>query len=111
MQYRVAGFESDGGAMLFDYEAVGKISDSEFSQNVAASGGTTSRAGALSLWRSSSLTLVRCVLRQNMALLGGEVSEGGGICVQQSSLVLVDSDLRGNSATLLRRAGEYRAAA
>jgi hypothetical protein len=85
--------------MLFSDKAVGEISDSELSQNVAASGGTTSRAGALSLWSSSSLTLVRCVLQQNMALLGGEVSEGGGICVQESSLVLVDSDLRGNYAS------------
>jgi hypothetical protein len=85
--------------MIFDSEAVGEISDSELSDNVAASGGTTSRAGAVSMWSSSSLTMVRCTVWQNMALLGGEVSEGGGICVQQSSLVLADSTLRGNSAS------------
>jgi hypothetical protein len=85
--------------VLFDREAVGEITESEISENVAASGGTTSRAGALSLWSSSSLTLVRCIVRQNMAHLGGEVSEGGGIYVQDSSLVLVDSDLRGNIAS------------
>jgi hypothetical protein len=93
----VAGVESDGGAMMLD-ASVGEISDSEISENVAAAGGATSRAGAFSLWRSSSLTLVRCIVRQNVAHLGGEVSEGGGICVQQSSLAIVDSDLRGNVA-------------
>ena len=85
--------------MQFDTDAVGEIADSEFSENVAASGGTTSRAGALSLWRSSSLTLIRCIVRQNTANLGGEVSESGGISLQQSSLVVVDSDLRGNLAS------------
>ena len=84
--------------MLFDNEAMGEISDSEVSENVAASGGTTSRAGAFSLWRSSNLTLLRCVVRQNLAQLGGEVSEGGGICVQQSSLMIIDSGLFGNVA-------------
>ena len=96
---RDAGVHSDGGAIQFDTDAVGEIADSEFSENVAASGGTTSRAGALSLWRSSSLTLIRCIVRQNTANLGGEVSESGGISLQQSSLVVVDSDLRGNLAS------------
>ena len=99
--------------MMLDGASVGEISDSEISENVAASGGATSRAGAFSLWTSSSLTLVRCIVRQNVAHLGGEVSEGGGICVQQS---------RGNSrasrsstriceATLPCRAARCRAAA
>ena len=54
--------------MQFDGEAIGEITDSELSENIAASGGTTSRAGAVSLWRNSSLTLVRCIVRQNLAL-------------------------------------------
>jgi hypothetical protein len=92
-----AGVESDGGAILLQ-GSVGVISDSEVSDNVAAFGGVTSRAGGFSLWMSSSLTLVRCVVRQNLAHLGGDVSEGGGICVLQSSLVVVDSVLSGNVA-------------
>ena len=68
--------------MLVDNAAVGEISDSEVSENVAASGGMTSRTGGFSLWRASSLTLVRCIVRENLAYLGGEVSEGGGMCVQ-----------------------------
>ena len=85
--------------MLLDSEGVSEIIDSEVSENVAASGGITSRGGAFSLWRSSSLTLVRCIVRQNVAHLGGDVSEGGGITLQQSSLVIVGSDLQGNVAS------------
>jgi hypothetical protein len=99
MRSCVAEVDSDGGAILFDSEAIGEITDSVLSENIAASGGTTSRAGAFSLWGSSSLTLVRCIVRQNEAHLGGEVSEGGGIYLQQSSLVTVGSDLHGNIAS------------
>jgi hypothetical protein len=38
-------------------------------------------------------------VRQNVAHLGGEVSEGGGICLQQSRLVVVDSSCLGNIAS------------
>jgi hypothetical protein len=96
---RVVGLEADGGAIMLDYESTAEIFDTDIFGNIATSGGSTSRAGAFSLWRSSKLSLVRVIVRENTAQLGGELSEGGGICLQQSSLMVIDSEFRGNVAS------------
>ena len=84
--------------MLIDDYSHAHFIDSEFVNNTATNGGIVSRGGALSLWTGSSLVLINCSLRGNVASFGGKSSEGGGFVLQESSLTAVNCNLSGNVA-------------
>jgi hypothetical protein len=87
-----------GGGLALSTSSVAEISDTELVGNVAENGTALSAGGAMDLAAGSEATLERVVVRDNSAVAGGTLAEGGAFSLDQSSLVVSDSVLLRNAA-------------